>query len=374
MAKIDLRAPIISGDTRVWRLFPGGSYKFLSTFKADQVAFLDVPGFEMPDVKLSEANDLPTRIRRTEVMMEKLSREGREAIPRITEDDLQNFRVGKKRQRNQQAIINFYEVAKTGDLVVVPDQLSIGRVMIGVFAQQRAKLPHVTVPNIYGPVPVPARPINWLANVPENKVSTPLSSSLRHQHPFNLLEKSLFLEVFSLAFSSYVYNDHYSATIFNTKDDYLDRETSLIGLVSTLSATFCEKVSKGEENHFDLLDAIFEQASIEFHCSQAADIHSEGFNRFTSAKATPLVIAAFFAALSFLATADSQQQMEKMVDHIEFVNTFATEHDECTALVSKTTNLMLKSMNGDKLWKKCQSMKDAEQRAGLTSSAKIVKE
>jgi hypothetical protein len=300
MAQIDLKAAIVARETRVWRLFPGQHYKFLPKFVADKIAFLDIPGFEMPDGPLSEADDLPKRIRRAEVIIEKIRQDGPDDIPVVTANDLRNFRVGKKRQRHQQAVINFYETAAPGDLIVTPDRLSQGRVWIGQFAGRARRVVEATLPEIYGNTPIPARRVNWFGQFPENKISTRLSKSLRNEHPFSLIERTLFLEVFSLAFSSYVFLDHHSATIYNTKNDYLDLETSLLGLVSSMAATMSEKVEKGEGDEFDPVDALFEGASIEFHCSIASDIHSEGFSRFTSEKITPLVIAAFIAALSLL--------------------------------------------------------------------------
>lgn len=369
MVQIDLKATIIPAQTRVWRLFPGKHYKFLPSFVADKLAFLDIPGFEMPDTPLSETDDLPKRIRRSEIVIEKIRQDGRDAIPVVTANDLRNFRVGTKRQRNQQAVINFYQMAAPGDLIITPDRLSQGRVWIGEFAGRARRIIDVKIPDAYGDTRIPARRVNWFGHFPENKISTMLSKALRHEHPFSLIERNLFLEVFSLAFSSYVFLDHHSATIYNTKNDYLDLETSLLGLVSSMAATMSEKVENGEDDGFDPIDAIFEGASIEFHCSIASDIHSEGFSRFTGSKFTPLVIAAFIAALSLLGGCDSKESVDAQRHDIEIVNSSAPPGDACTASVSETTLTMLQAMDIDRLWKTCQNMKDAERRAGLKSSA-----
>ncbi len=371
--KVDLRAQMIPATVRCWRLFPGSSYRFLDTFKNDSVAFLDMPGFKMPEGPLSEAKDLAKRIRVAEITLDRIASDGKEKEHFISQDDIEKVRVGRKRQRNQQAMINLFDHAEMGDIVIMPEPLIRGRVQIGVFDDNSKTHLVAKMPKYYGATAVPARRVKWLREVDENKLSSRLSSSLRHQHPFSLIENSLFLEIFSLTFDSYVFRDHYSSVIFNTKDDYTDREASLIGVISSLAANFSQAVDEKDEDQIGILSAILSQASMEYHCSQAADIHSPGFNRFTSSKHTALVIAAVIAALSLLSSCDSPQQVEAKVPQIEYVNSSAEINDACTGLVSKTAKRIIQGMGSDNLFKLCQAMKDAETRAGLESSAKTLK-
>lgn len=196
MIRVDLQAPIISSAMRCWRLFPGSHYKFLKTFIENDVAFLDIPGFPMPDGKLADAKDLQIRLRTSEIVLEKISRDGKEKTPTVSEDEIKKFRVGKKRQRNQQAIINFFDEAKKGDIVVTPDQLVSGIIWIGEIRDNPNSSVSMSVPASYGEVSIPSRRVRWLKSIQESAVSRDLSGSLRHQHPFSLLERSLFLEVF----------------------------------------------------------------------------------------------------------------------------------------------------------------------------------
>src|SRR5438874_9633482 len=97
----------------------------------------------------------------------------------------------------------------------------------------------------YGRTPIPARAIDWLANFPENMISTALSQSLRHQHPFTLLERSLFVETFSLVHGSFVYGDRHVSTIYNDRSDFLDSDAALLGAISRLSAAASRSVDLG---------------------------------------------------------------------------------------------------------------------------------
>lgn len=371
MVQIDLSATIIPASAQVWRLFPGEHYKFLGPYLETKTAFLDIPGFVLPEGNIALANDLPTRLRRSEIVLAKIASDGRDTVPVVTDAELKDFRVGKKRQRHIQAVLNFYHHAAPGDLIVIPDRLSEGQVMIGRFAGRNRRATYTNVPKIYGETEIPARRVDWYGFFPENKLSTPLSRSLRNEYPFSLLEKSLFLEVFSLAFNSYVFGEHHSATIFNEKDDFLDLETALLGIVSRIAARVTEAVDKDDTENVDIWAALFEAASIEYHCSIASDVHSIGFNRFTASKITPLVIAAFIAALSVLGECHSKAEAEALRGTIEIVNSSAKPNDPCTADVSRTAHLMLDEMDMDKVWKLCHTMKDAERRAGLKSSAHV---
>lgn len=374
--KIDLRAQIIPDTVRCWRLFPGSSYRFLDTFKNDSIAFLDMPGFQMPAGELAKEPDLAKLLRVSEITLDRIASDGKDREHFISKHDIEKVRVGRKRQRNQQAMINFFDHAAKGDIVIMPEPLIRGKVQIGIFDDDQNTHIIAKSPKYYGVTGIPARRVKWLREIDENKLSTPLSSGLRHQHPFSLLERSLFLELFSLTFDSYVYKDHYSSVIFNRKDDYTDRETSLIGIISSLSANFMQAVEEGDEqalHSLNALSAILSQASMEFHCQQASDIHSPGFNRFTSSMPTALVIAAMIAVLSALSGCDNATDVGALAAKIEFVNSYSSSYDECTAKVSNTSNRMIKGLGSDNLFKLCQSMKDAETRAGLESSARIAK-
>lgn len=345
----------------------------IEVFRDQNVAFLDVPGFQLPSGKLAAAKDLPKRIRRSEIVLEKIAKDGKDVTHHVTDAELDKFKVGRRRQRNQQALINFFDHAAGGDLVVTPEPLYRGKIMIGVFHDNPDVTVNATSPRHYGITTVPARRITWLREVDENTVSTRLSSSLRHQHPFSILEKSVFTEVFSLAYDSFVFGEQHSSVLFNRKNDYTDRETALIGIVSSIAAVLCEAVTNHDDDDVDLLTALLSQASMEFHCQQAADIHSPGFNRFTSSTPTALVIAAMLATLSLLSSCDNQQLMASTISDLEYINSSAPANDACTATVSKTSDRILKTIGSDKLWKMCQAMKEAQNRAGLESSAKIIK-
>jgi hypothetical protein len=364
--QVDIRAPSISLDQRVWRLFPGSGYKFLKAFAEQEVGFLDFPGLELPKGKLSQAKDLVARIARSEKIAEALRAEARGV--KAKKPSTKTPRSTKKRGRNGQAVVNFYEVAKAGDFVVLPEPVFLSNVWIGRFTSPAVVESFAAR---YGSTPIPSRQIEWLGKYPENSVSTALSQSLRNQHPFTLLEKSAHLEVFSLAYGSFVHGDHHAATVYNDRDDFLDSDAALLGVISRLAAAACRSLDEGQDRLFaaGLLDVLVRNPPIEYTCSQEADIHSPGFTRYISGAIVALVIAAVAGGLIGLSQHSTKATLADDLAKLTFVNTGSNADPQCTARVSEASKRVLLALGIDRTWALCEAARNAKNRAGMRSSA-----
>jgi hypothetical protein len=366
MLEVDIRAPSIPRDQRVWRLFPGSGYKFLDAFAQQKVGFLDFPGFEFPEGKLSDAKDLIERIAKSEKLAEDLRAAARGAKAR--EASKQKPKATKKRGRNGQAIINFFEVAKPGDFVVLPEPVYLSNVWVGRFA--KPEIVDAFAPR-YGDVAIPARAIEWIGKYAENSVSTNLSQALRNQHPFTLLEKSAYLEVFSLAYGSFVHGDHHAATVYNDRNDFLDSDSAFLGVISRLASAAAKSLdeSRSSLTPAELLDVLVREPPIEYTCNQAADIHSPGFTRYISGAIVPLVIAAVAAALIGLAQNSTKGALADDVAKLTFVNSGSNADPQCMARVSEASNRVLLALGTERTWVLCEAARNARDRAGMRSSA-----
>lgn len=369
--EIDLQAPTIPNDRRVWRLFPGSGYQFWEDFHEQDVGYLDFPGLELPkNVKLTEAPDLIARIARSQQIKNYLWSNGPEA--KLPDFDLKKFadaRHTQNRGRLRQALINFYEVAAAGDYVILPEPLYLSNVWVGRISSKR--IVKGRFPHRYGANSIPARQITWLAKHKENTISSALSLMLRHQHPFTLLERSLFVEVFSLAHGSFVYRDRHAATVYNDKDDYLDSDAALLGAISRLSAAALMSVDKGEKGLTaeDFTDILLRSPPIEYTCTQEADIHSPGFNRYIAGTAVALVISAVTASLIGLSYESSKAQLANDVGKLVFLNSAPDADPLCTAKVSEAAARVLKALGTDRTWELCKAARAASERAGIRASA-----
>lgn len=371
MTVIDLNAPTINPTTRVWRVFPGAGYRFLEDFRNSRTAFLDLPGLTLPQGDLSLSDELLPRILASVALNHEISqqRENRPTIP-----NWQNYigaRRTKHRGRLRQAVVNLLKNAAPGDLIVVPEALNVGYINIGVIENDVVEnIPFIRKGWEWQ---TKGRNIRWISRVRENTVSSRLSSSLRNQHPFSPLPPDLFLEAFSLAFSSYVFGDRKVSSVFNLKDDYLDADSALLGTVAKLAAAACEAIDSGVPGlGVDVLSAILAPISTEYSCSQEADIHSIGFNRFLSSAHTSLVIAALITSLLVLSACNNQAELQVAKQTLTVVNTKDAAGNPCAPPVNDANRRVLNALTLEQTWELCKAAKAAENRAGLTSTARVL--
>lgn len=367
--EIDLRTPTIPRDQRIWRLFPGESYQFLRDFVGQSVGYLDVPGLPPPDVKVSQAKDLVQRLAYSDAVRDYVRDYGLDAKPEFDLRQFANARTSAKRTRTSNALVSLLEEAQVGDLVVLPEPIWMAKVWVGRFRSQR--IIQGFAPNVYGENVMPSRHIDWLGSFEERTVSGELSISLRHQVPFSLLARSLYLEVFALAYGTYVYGDRHAATIYNG-GDYLDADASLLSNISKLAAFACIAVDKNTRQESidsqQLLQILLGNPPIDYTCSQEADIHSPGFNRYTSGTTVPLVIAALLTAFMYLSSCSTKEEMQTKIPEITYVNSSDNSDQMCNARVSEAAKLAIAMIGIDKTWALCKSTREAQQR-GLKSTA-----
>jgi hypothetical protein len=292
---------------------------------------------------------------RSQAIQDTISKVGIENLPDFPLADFAKARNTSYRGSIRSAIINFFEHAKQNDIVILPEPVYNRKVWVGRFGNRRRYSGYCR--RWYGNIPIPARSITWLGGYAENTISTALSLSLRQTHPFTLIERSLFVEAFSLAYGSFVYDGRHVSTIHNYKDDYLDADSALLGTVSRLAAAACLAMDLKQDGlgKREILNVIFANPPIEYTCSQSIDVHSQGFNRYESGKIVAIVIAATLAALISLSQLDSKETAENEADKITIVNSSATPDPDCTAQVSEATKRILSTLGIDKTWALCQS-------------------
>ena len=366
--QIDLRAPSIPKSRRVWRLFPGDSYGFLEDFLSQNVGFLDFPGLLLPSISIAQANDMTARIAVSQEIRNIYYKEGSGANPELNVDDFKDARNTTNRGKLRQALYNFFEEAADGDVVVLPEPIYMGKIWIGRF--QGSKRTTGSYRKKYGDSVIPARHIEWLNNHKENMVSSALSQSLRHQHPFTLIERSLYLEVFALAYSSFIFGENHTSSIFN-QDDYADSDTAFIGNISRLAAAACKAIDDGVPGlgDGDILDIILTSPPVQYTCSQAIDIHSPGFSRFVSGTVVSLIIAALATSYITLGDSSSIETLAADISAITYINSGDAADPLCTARVSEASRRVLTALNIESTWAICKNGRLSHARAGLKSSA-----
>ncbi|WP_331327275.1 hypothetical protein [Methylobacterium fujisawaense] len=373
--QVDIRVPQISLRRRVWRLFPGEGYSFLGTFQSDSVGFLDLPGASLPADRPTAPNAILNQIKKSIALREAIYEHGRDITVEVEKIDISKYRSSEKRTREENAIINFYYEASPGDLVVLPEPVRMSRIWIGVF--RGSNITSAAATKRYGKYPIPSRDIIWGRSVSESAVSAALSSSLRQAHPFTLLEKSLFYEVFALAYGSYIYGDRRAATVFNG-NEFLDSDSSLIANVTKIAAAACQIVAESGDlasaDRAKLLSILLSNPPAEYACTQESDIHSRGFTRLSSGADVPLVAVAILASLMLLSSCATKEDVKTKVAEIKYVNSSPSGNAACNARVSQAAKIGLDFMDADTTWKLCEAAREADRRKIKPSARPISKE
>jgi hypothetical protein len=372
--EVDLRAPTVKADQRIWRMFPGPSYQFLGDFISQKVGFLDTPGFEFPDNGLlGEAKDIIARVARSEAIKEQLIRNGPTYKPTANLVDFLKSRSSQNRTRIANAIVTLFEVANKGDFVVLPEPIHMSKIWVGQILDEKRSADQPKAANYskkYGKCQMPARRINWIGSYEENTISKGLSDALRHQHPFTLLEKSFHIEVLSLAHGSFVYGERFASTIYNDKNDFLDSDAALLGAISRLAAAACMAVDQQKAiKHKDLVDILLRSPPIEYTCSQVSDVHSPGFNRYVAGSFAALVIATVTAYVLGVAQNSAAAATPQPLPIMVVINSAPGADPACTARVSEASAKVLEALGTERTWALCEAARAASERAGLRSSA-----
>jgi len=256
---------------------------------------------------------------------------------------------------------------------VVPTQVWNEKILIGQFAGRR--IVNTALRREYGDSSIPARRVEWLSEIDERKISGELSSSLRHQHPFSLIERSLYNEIFSIAYHNFFSPESFSSLLLNNNAEFLDSDSAFIGLISNISAYAnylsdrAELVAAQPVVH-DILNLFFEGVPIDYSCAQSSDIHSAGFTRLISSKATAITTAAVLAILCGLAIYSSQDSIANDAQNVMVTNSLAAADDICTPKVSESAAIVLRSIGFDDLWKACQRAKAMQDRTGLDTGVR----
>lgn len=317
----------------------------------------------MPQSRLSLANDFVERIARCDAIRDYIQENGLVSIPEFSLDEFKDARSSARRTRLQNSLINLLQNARVGDLIVLPEPKSMSRVHIGQISQK--KVIRSTSRSNYGRIRLPSRAVDWLVSYPERAVSSALSSTLRQSYPFTVLEQSLYLEVFALAYDTYVYGDRHAATIFNGSE-FLDADASLLSNITKIAAAACvaldAKKDIGDFTPSMLLNVLLRNPPIEYTSNQSSDIHSPGFTRYTSGTIVPLAVSSLLATFLILSSCSTKEEMQTKLDDIVYVNSSDNADPVCNARVSEANKIAIDMLGVDKTWEICKTARGAMRR------------
>ncbi|WP_156462938.1 hypothetical protein [Methylobacterium sp. Leaf93] len=373
---INIGAKIVPDNCTLWRLFPGKSYRLLEAFKSTNTAFLELPDIEIPNDDVGLTDNLLAKILASQDLVNQRIEHGPEHLLKSDWRDFTTQSNSPSRGRTIQAVINFYEVAKKGDLLVVPSYKSQGEILIGEFLDDPDARMRVTGVEWYGDVAFEARNIKWFPLRSEDSISPRLSSILRHPHPFSHIEDKLYNEILSLAYENFIWNGKYGSVVYNGNDNFLDSDNTLVGVIFKLAAYACIAEEAGQNfiDIEDIFEFLFKNPPAEYSCHYSAESHSPGYGRYFGIKPTPIVAVTVIAGLLALSSIADARELKAAAQDINFVNHQNSHNAECDPPISNAAAIVFRSLRGDQLRKACESMLESKNRAELRVRARVAKQ
>lgn len=220
--EFEIDGVVIPDDHRVFKLFPGKTYRLAKAMHDSRHAFLDIPG-------LTELEGVPSEWRDADL------------LSIITEERIRREAgAHKKRKRKSSGISqdkrrlgflkSLFFSARKGDLILVP--LGDGfasRVAIGELLDSEGDVRRLKYTSDDYEYETFGRRIKWLAKVDKNKLATKLVDSLHSSTAFHVLPKSEFEEAYNYAYGTFTYDGIYVAKFETDKETFTPTDYANIG-------------------------------------------------------------------------------------------------------------------------------------------------
>jgi hypothetical protein len=372
---IDPGIRLIPDDQRVFVLHPGERKIFYKEFYNLNSVFLDFPGIDFARKLDSNDVDLRNSLRMSRAIAawHRLGRDPTKKPSRDAGDYSVKNPAGEK-PRYLHEVIDLYEEAKKGDLIVVPGPGYNSVVYIGEFSDNFDQTFKVEVSR-YPFDKIPARRVNWLRwDVIKGTFSTRLIALLQNRAAIiEVKQESDRREIYTAAFGNYIWKGS-SGNLIRTKHAHIDLNElgNAINLVNYFSAQYLALKDNRLEEFvaLEFHEAIERFYKKEFFGSVDVEIHSPGEIGRTMKTAT---LAAYVSAMLALSANCTDAAEAKAVVVSNSASIVATVCD--MELEQEIRQSMEVHANFD-IWKQklCPKRQRAENEVGLEADVKVKKQ
>ncbi len=358
---VDLATTVISQDHKVWKLFPGEAYKFVTLMSDEKLVFLDVRG-------LTKLGDFPEKWD-DEKLVEAVSVD-RWKRQNSARDEVTERRVTAVDKANATYVKGILVLAKAGDLVVVPQQGPAGLILIGQFTEESGKSHTLEAQDGRVHSTYVGRRVRWLGKV--NKRKVPLDVVERLQTPVSFFDmgdtgRTLF---YKLAFGSFSYDGFNYAEFETTKQVFTSRDSrnasTWFELVELLEASLRSPTLVNQIKSASLRDLIddFEIDEID-RADLSININSPGTIILQAVANTPLIALAIYPlAVASVPYAEAKQITVQ-------VQTAGRSSTECEGAVSASVKQILNNLGARKWTEACEIAKRASTQTTLETKSHL---
>lgn len=219
--EIELDAYVLPSGHRVFKLFPGQTYRLNKAIVSARAAFLDIRGLDVLDGDPTKWSD--TQLRRL-IAADRIERDKTKDSPTKKPESQDTKRLKFLR--------NMIFSARKGDLAIVPLGRGLdGEVAIGEFEDDPGVITQVTVEDNEDVFTTWGRRLSWrTVNARRSRFSGDLNKRLHAPTAFHVLERSFIEEVYLAAYGSFTYDNVYVASFQSEKETFTTADQANIGI------------------------------------------------------------------------------------------------------------------------------------------------
>lgn len=345
---IDLGAVSVPVNHHIYKCFPGQSYRYYAAMVESRTVFLDVHGLATLglDAMAWQPGDLLDLVRQT----------------RIREDERLTKRTPTRKQRSPKAsarldhrnlnmAIGLYQTVEPGDLIVVPAEGYDKDVYIGEVTDEPLRQIHIPSDRERLEQDFIGRPVRWLDRRPKTGLSADLVNHLHTPIAFFDIGRSIYEEIYRLAYKNFLFNDLSFGTFDTSKDKFRNYDN----LVSALWMEYlvAAGVARFDANHssfqkLSLFDATSQVWSHSLNEELFLNINSPGTIGVRAVGLFPLVALGLWALSSLNAQEPFSNEIKVTVRHIN------QGSPNCEIAVSKEIKEYLETIGYDRWKEACE--------------------
>jgi hypothetical protein len=359
--EVELGTYILPDDHKVWKYFPGKSYKFHDLVSETAIALIDVRGLDGlgSDPSKWSDDDLLTRI--AEDRIDRRVESGGKRPSRLV------------RSTGDKATLTFLKgllfTAKRGDLIVMPDKGYTTLVRIGMLVDNPGTLRTIRAKGDSGTDTLYGRRVRWIGEVEKRRLSDELISQLHSQAAFFDIGRGHYEEVYAKAFDDYVYDNLYVATFRTTKTVFTSKDNLLSSLWFELVEVLEEARESGDALGFDSVYELAVESEIaeDDRNNLSIYIQSPGWFRWRALTIEPLAAIALFA----LAVGNTPYAEAK--EATVSARIVRSADTDCLGTVDESVRAYLELLGKDRWEQACKLAAKAETQATLRANATLKK-
>lgn len=361
---VELDVYVVPDDHKVYKCFPGKTYRFYRAVQASKATFLDIRGLEyLPDDPKTWKDEDVLKIISDDRWQRELDSRARGNKPHGTEG------IGQTDRRTLTFLKHLLLDAKKGDLIVVPadgytKDVLIGELITDAGSVAKFKVKDGVVERIFV-----GRSVEWKSTTEKRFFSRELIDLLHTPAALFAIPQYLHEEVYRLAYKNFVYCGSYVSTFQTSKEKFTSEDTAVVSTWFNGFEVLKDAIQRGAldeisgKSFFELgLQPLPDQVAAEL----TININSPGSFSIRSGTAFALALMAMMPLAA--CTPEEIEQEGVIVELRSIGNASATD---CSSQAQGAVKSYVDALGNERLKQACELARRAKKDAKLTTKARL---